>query len=371
MKLTLAKQDLFRCLNSVISAAERKHHIQILTHVCVEVKDGTISFTTSDMEIECHAYMQCAAEGKYKVCVNAKKFFDISKTTASTELTLDFSDPNQLLVKSGKSKFVLPCLNGDDFPRFSLAHEKEKRLNFKFSVLLDAIKRVAFCASNSDVRQYLLGIKLEIRNNLLTAIATDGYRLALIDIAEDSFKSTDEVDVIIPKKVCNEILKLGNSFEDINFTLVVNSSSYIGFQFPGLTITSRLIEGRYPDCRALVPENHPIKIIVNKNDLRAKLNEVSIMLNERFRVIIIELRNNLLQLSTNNTELDSAEVGMDISYSGDTIKIGCNVNHLLDVLNSIDADDVSLAFKDPDDKIVLNFTNRPSPQYIVMPSRIS
>ena len=371
--LKINRIDLLRSLSNIVFAAERKHHIQILTNVLIEVRDTLFRITTTDMELECKSNITLSEPFSEKIltCVSAKRLYDICRTTPSTDLMLDFSKQSQLVIKADGSRFVLPRLDGVDFPRFSIKEENEKEFVFQFSSFIDLIKRVSFCASNNDVRQYLLGVKFEIRDKVVTSIATDGYRLALYDKTIDSLPDGSKVDIILPKKVCTELIKLSTSFINENITIIINEVSYVSFQLGGLLIRSRLIDGNFPECRSLLPTDHPLTVTVDREELRSKLSETATMLNERFRVIIIELAKNNMQLSTNNSEIDKAEVSMDVNYSMENIKIGCNLNHISEVLQIMDSKEILISLKDPDDKILLEFPEKDSPKYIIMPSRIS
>lgn len=372
MNIKINRIELLRSLSSIVFAAERKHHIQILTNVLIEIRENNFYLTTTDMELECRSRL--TLENSYDAnsfCVSAKSLHDIVRVTKVSDLILDFTKESQLIVKAGKSKFTLPMLDGIDFPRFTVKSENEKEFIFNYSVITDILKRVSFCASNNDVRQYLLGVKLELREQLITAIATDGYRLALYDVKSENLPTNTEVDVILPKKVCTELIKLNSIFSNEDLKIIINESNYINFQVGELSIISRLIDGKYPECRSLIPESHPFSVKIDREEFKNKLSETSTMLNERFRVIVMQLEKNNLQLSTNNTEVEKAEVILEVGYTADPIKIGCNLNHISEVLQAMDSTEVKISLKDSDDKILIEYPDQASPQYIVMPSRIT
>lgn len=366
MNIIINKETLLAPLQQVIGAVERKQTSPILGNVLIQSKDGSMSLTATDMEIELVARLEAESNEDFATTLPARKLLDICKALPNDASINMNIEENQVTLKSSKSRFTLSSLSAKDFPvideikassQFSLP-QKELKLLFD---------KTAFAMAQQDVRYYLNGMLLEINKNGIRLVATDGHRLALSEYNEDLDLSSDK-QLIIPRKGVLELSRLLNNSDDS--ANVILSQNHIRVETSEIVFTSKLIDGKFPDYNRVIPLDGNKLLRVNRELLKQSLHRISILSNEKYRGIRLTLDKNNLLIQANNPDQEEAEEEVTVDYDEMQIEIGFNVTYLLDVLSVLDSEDVVVKLKDSNSSCIITSSETELFRYVVMPMRL-
>ena len=366
MKISISRDAILSPLQMVNNVIERRQTLPILSNVLLSIVDNKISLTGTDLEIEVINQVEAISADDGTTTLPARKFFDICKALPDgSTIELSINDDRATL-KSGKSRFSLSTLASNEFPNIdSLIAPSEFTVSQK--VLKKLIDQTQFCMAQQDVRYYLNGLMLEISNDKLTAVATDGHRLAYCE-SEASVGIPDSRQVIIPRKAVVEISRL---LEDSDENVVIAlSENHIRLSFNDVIFTSKLIDGKFPDYQQVIPKNSENEVKGARDLLYQSFNRTSVLSNEKYRGMRLQLLPNQLTATVHNPEQDEAEEIIEVDYSGDEFEIGFNVSYLLDALNAIKSDEVVMQLTDSNHSCLLFGSSDPASKYVVMPMRL-
>ena len=366
MKFSVDRESLLRPIQQVSGVVERRQALPILQNLLLEIQNGKLLITGTDLEIELKTYVEVSAQEEGLVTVPARKLLDICREIPD-RAKIDFSlKQNRLELKSGRFRSTLSTLPADDFPTFD---ESESNLTVEadakeFKLLLD---KTSFAMAHQDVRFFLNGMLIESGQNFLRAVATDGHRLALSNIQQAGLNEK-EVQVIVPRKAVLELQRLlpelagGVKIEFSQANLKVLSNSY--------TFATKLVDGKFPDYQRVIPKDGSKVVIAERDELRQALNRTSILSNEKFRGIRCNLSSAQLELSANNPEQEEAEESISVNYEGEELQIGFNVSYLQDVLSVIDNEKVRITLHDSNSSAILEDPDVDQFLYVVMPMKL-
>jgi len=367
MHFIISKDSLLKPLTMVSGAIERKHTLPILSNVLIEVSLDSVKFTGTDMEVELVAsatpdnVIQAGA-----ITIPAKKLFDICRSLpgdAEIELKVD---GHSAVVKSGKSRFSLSTLPASDYPNLE-EWQSDDQIEIARHTLRALIERINFSMANQDVRYYLNGMSFELETDIIRTVATDGHRLAL---AQQPVVNgvKQQKQVIVPRKAVLEILRL---VEDDNEPLQIHlGNNHIRIIDKQFVFTSKLVDGRFPDYRRVLPQGGDKTIVADKNMLKDVFQRVSILSNEKFKGVRLNLSQGELLVSANNPEQEQAEETAMVDYNGGDLEIGFNVSYIIDVLNNINTDTVKIMLADANSSALIEGYDDPSSLYVVMPMKL-
>ncbi|WP_392552230.1 DNA polymerase III subunit beta [Orbus wheelerorum] len=367
MKFIIDREKLIKPLQLVTAPLSSRPTLPILGNLLLQVNDNTLSMTGTDLEIEMIARIKLAeANEPGTTTVPARKFLDICRSLpndAQLSITLDDS---RLTIQSGRSKFSLSILPASDFPNL-----ENWQYDVDFSIpqktLKQLIDSVQFSMANQDVRYYLNGMLFETENNLLKTVATDGHRLAVCALPIGQNIPTTS-SVIMPRKGVLELAKLvGDSDEPINIQIGNNN---LRVNLADLTFTSKLIDGRFPDYKKVLPRNPDKTLDASCEELKNALSRAAILSNEKFKGIRLYIDNNQIKITANNPEQEEAEEIVDVKYSAQPLEIGFNVTYLLDVLNTLKCDTIQILLSDSTSSVQIEDINKQAATYVVMPMRL-
>ena len=366
MKFKIQREDLLTPLQQVIGAVEKRQTLPALANVLIKADNDQLSITATDLEIELVSKVQQMMDEPGEITLPAKKLLDICKSLpAESEISIDV-DVDRAIVKSGRSRFTLTTLPASDFPALD-----EITSVYEFSlpqnILKELIEKTAFAMAQQDVRYYLNGLMMEVSSGVIRTVATDGHRLAYCEkVIEGDL--ADSKQVIIPRKGVAELQRLlADTDEPIK---VVLGNNHIQCELPNQRFTSKLIDGRFPDYKRVMPQDEGNRMIMDRENLKQALVRASILSNEKYRGIRVMLSNNLLKLQAQNPDQEEANVELEIDYSGDAMEVGFNVNYMLDVLNTSSQDVVQGVIKDANSSCLLSFPDEPHSKYVIMPMRL-
>jgi len=372
MKFTVERAVLLKTLSHVQSIVEKRNTIPVLSNVRLEALADGITFKATDMDIEITEITDAKIIEKGATTAPAHMLYDIvRKLSDGSQVELIFPDEKgQLSIASGRSKFSLPTIDVEDFPLIS-GDELPIKFSMKREDLKDVIDRTQFAASTEETRYYLNGLyihaKTEGKAKVLRVVATDGHRLACVEapLPQGAEKMNG---VIIPRKTIAEIRKLldDSNSEDITLWL---SENKIRFVLKDITLTSKLIDGTYPDYERVIPTNNDKVLELSAKDLSTAVDRVSVVA-ERTRAIKMITSKNHLVITTSSPDLGSALEELEAKYDSDALEVGYNFRYLLDILSVIKGDNVQMTFSDSSSPSIVRNTADASAIYVLMPMRV-
>ncbi|WP_077284471.1 DNA polymerase III subunit beta [Cognaticolwellia aestuarii] len=367
MKFSLNRELLLKPLLLVSGAVERKSTLPILGNILFDVSGQSLTLTATDLELEMVAYATVdnhAEDGK--ITIPARKLLDICKSLPDDSM-LTFEAINDVIkISTGRSKYSLSTLPASDFPNIE---EWQGDVEFKLlkSELLRLIESTHFSMANQDVRYYLNGMSIETEGHEIRSVATDGHRLAICKISNQELELPAR-QVIVPRKGILEIIRLLDPVDEaVQVFLGANHIRIIDNEF---SFTSKLVDGRFPDYRRVLPRNGDKILNANKDELRQVLSRASILSNEKFKGVRLNFGNTELKITANNPEQEQAEEIIGIDFPYEEVEIGFNVSYVLDVLNAIKETDVKFTLADANSSVVIEGGESGEALYVVMPMRL-
>ncbi len=364
MRLTIERAALLRALGHVQSVVERRNTIPILSNVLLRAEDGQLSLSATDMDLEIVASVAAQGARKGAATAPAHTLYDIvRKLREGAQIEIESaSDKGSLTVRSGRSTFTLACLPPEDYPLMAggeLAH------GFTLSAtdLKRLIDRTRFAISTEETRYYLNGIFLHAAKssdlNMLRAVATDGHRLARMEIPLPE-GAAGMPGVIVPRKTVTELRKLIDELDqDVAVAL---SDTKIRFTFGNAVLTSKLIDGTFPDYDRVLE-------VVCK-DFAEAVDRVSTISTEKSRAVKLTIERGNLMLSATSPENGTATEEIEVRYSASPLEIGFNSRYLLDITEQIEGEGARFAMADAASPTVVRDTADGSALYVLMPMRV-
>ena len=364
MKLSAARDELLKPLQAVIGVVERRQTMPILSNVLLVGRDGQLSVTATDLEVELVAKTEVNVETGGEITVSGRKLLDICKALPEgAEISISVSG-EKMAVRSGRSRFTLATLPAAEFPTVEDI-KAGQTISVAQEVLGRLIEKTHFSMAQQDVRYYLNGMLLETSGQHLRAVATDGHRLALCQADLDS-KMPDQ-QVIVPRKGVLELQRLMGGGGALDIELGAN---HIRIQLEGIRFTSKLIDGRFPEYERVIPQESSNQLQADKETLRSALQRTAILSNEKYRGIRLIIRDSGVVLQAHNPEQEEAEEEVEVEYSGDDIEIGFNVNYLLDAIGAVDGEEITLSVVDSNSSCLIREPDNESARFVVMPMRL-
>ncbi|MGD8325607.1 MAG: DNA polymerase III subunit beta [Sphingomonadales bacterium] len=371
MKLTLEKGALLKALSHVQSVVERRNAIPILSNVLIEGEGGKLRLTATDLDLSMVEEAEAEVTQGGATTVPAHTLFDIvRKLPDGAQVALNLADGERMHLSAGRSRFTLATLPREDFP-----HLSEGDLPYRFSLSSSDMKRLIektrFAVSTEETRHYLNGIYLHAAevegDRFLRAVATDGHRLAKLDLPAPE-GVTGMPGVIIPRKAVSEIHKLLDGAEgDVHVAL---SDTKIRVQTGSATMTSKLIDATFPDYQRVIPASNGQILSVGRQEFAEGVDRVATVATDKTKAIKLSLNDNRMILSVHNPESGTAEEELEVSYGGDQIDIGFNSRYLNDILSQIDGETVEAHLADSNSPTLLRDSADEAALYVLMPMRV-
>lgn len=365
MKLKVNREALLKPLQQVAGVVERRQTLPVLSNVLMQVEGNQLSMTGTDLEVELIGRLTPDSAEEGEITVPARKLMDICRELPeSAEIVFEYAD-QRLTVRSGRFRSTLSTLPAEDFPSVDRsAEEMTTTLDAKsFKRLLD---RTAFAMAQQDVRYFLNGMLIEIGEGHVRTVATDGHRLAMSNLAIETDGGPRQV--IVPRKGILELQRLLQEIDgDVKITI---GSNHLCAESPDFTLTTKLVDGRFPDYERVVPKNGDKIVMADKQELRQALSRTAILSNEKFRGIRVNLSDGQLQLTANNPEQEEAQEVVSVDYRGGELEVGFNVGYIQDVLGVVDGDKVKITLADANSSALLEEPENDDSVYVVMPMKL-
>ncbi len=367
MKFSMERAALLGALGHVQNVVERRNTIPILSNVLMSAENGTINFVATDLDIEISESTDADVAIAGDVTAAAHTLYDIArKLPDGAEVSLSIGSDGRLEVDAGRSHFVLPLLPAGDFPKMT-ADDFTHDFALGAAELSRLIDKTKFAISTEETRYYLNGIYLHAVTGKLRCVATDGHRLALCEMT-----APDGADglpgVIIPRKTIAEVRRL---IDGLSETIEISvSEAKIRFKVGSAVLTSKLIDGTFPDYDRVIPKGGDKKLVVDNDVFASAVDRVSTISAEKSRSIKLTLEGDNLTLAVNNPEHGNAREDLMVDYGAENLEIGFNAKYLLDVTSQIEARDIDFTLSDPASPALVKDPEDDGALFVLMPLRV-
>jgi DNA polymerase-3 subunit beta len=372
MKVTLERAELLKSLGHVHRVVERRNTIPILANVLVRAEKAALHLKATDLDLEVVESIPAEVAPAGSTTVPAHMFYEIvRKLPEGSQVVLESSSDRAVLaIRAGRSRFTLQTLPESDFPDLT-AGDMTHKFTLAAADLKRLIDKTQFAISTEETRYYLNGIYLHAagsgKSATLRAVATDGHRLAQTDLPVPA-GAAGMPGIIVPRKTVTEVQRL---IEDSQAEVAVElSSTKIRFSIGDVVLTSKLIDGTFPDYGRVIPTGNDKELTVDKKDFEAAVDRVSTVSSERGRAVKLSLSSGKLVLSVTNPDSGSATEELEVEYDGDPLDIGFNSRYLLDIAAQLDGEVAVLRLADPGSPTLIQDKDAKGALYVLMPMRV-
>ncbi|MGQ0694871.1 MAG: DNA polymerase III subunit beta [Nitrospiraceae bacterium] len=375
MKVRIGRDELLTGLQRVQGVVEKRNTMPILSNILLEAKQDGAEIVATDLEIGMRGLYKATVLKTGGVTISARKLFEIIKELPPGEIDLTAGDNNWTTIESGKSHFKVVGLSSAEFPALP-AIEREGLIPLSGDGLLELIRKTLFAAGDNDARYILNGLLVTLmvtdKKTVLRLVGTDGHRLAVAEqeVGKAGSKGgPQEIKAIIPKKAAQEMRRLleegGDGEPLIGFT-----KNLMIFRKSGLLLTSRLMEGNYPNYQQVIPKEGGRKITANRVELEGALRRVSVLSKDKASAVKVSFASGKLTLFSSSPDYGEAAEELPARYEGEALNTGFNARYLLDVLSVLDGESISLQMETPLSPCLIQEPESPGFKCVVMPIKI-
>ena len=372
MNVTIERAALLKALSHVQSVVERRNTIPILANVLLEAREGKLGLTATDMDLTIVEDVEAEVTTPGATTAPAHTLYDIVRKLpdgAQVELSLQ-GETGQMQLSAGRSQFQLATLPKEDFPSTG-TDELPQAFKLHAEELRNLIDRTRFAISTEETRYYLNGIYMHATKSqgqqVLRGVATDGHRLARfeVDLPEGA---AEMPGIIVPRKTVNEVRKLIDESE--TGITVALSDTRIKFSFDSTVLSSKLIDGTFPDYERVIPSGNDKTMTVDTKSFAKAVDRVATISTEKSKAVKLSLDGSALALSATSPENGSANEELEIGYDGDPIDIGFNARYLVDIADRIDGAEAQFSLSDSASPTIVRDPQDGSALYVLMPMRV-
>ena len=369
MQLIQAHRDaLLKPLTTVAGIVERRHTLPILANILMRKRGKAVSFVATDLEVQITTNTEFGVgDQDTAVTVGARKLLDILRALpANEEITISLVS-NKMTVQCGKSRFSLQTLAATDFPTLAEPEATDISISLPQRTLKHLFGMTSYAMAQQDIRYYLNGTLLVFEPGTLRAVATDGHRLAHCSHTQDGIQSPREI--IVPRKTVQELQRLLSDSDEL--VSVDCAAGQVRFRFDEVELVSKLVEGKFPDYKRVIPTNYTRHFEVSREALLASLQRAAILSTDKLRSVRFQLADNNLTASSTNADQEEALEEIEVNYEHEALDVGFNVSYLLDFLSNIKQETVRWSvMPDANASALLTLPDDDAFQYVVMPMRI-
>jgi DNA polymerase-3 subunit beta len=366
VKFEITRDTLLKPIQAVIGVVERRQTMPVLSNLLLAVDGKALIVTGTDLEVELTAATELACEDTGEVTVPGRKLLDICRALPEGATLKVRLDKERLHIQSGRSRFSLSTLPAAEFPVVEDINAQH-RFEIPQKMLRELLDRTHFSMAQQDVRYYLNGLLLEMNENQLRAVATDGHRLALCEAAAN-LDGAPAQQVIVPRKGVLELQRLLG--DDETAATVETGSNHIRVRVGDLRFTSKLIDGRFPDYDRVVPKGGDKTMRADRLLMRDCLNRTAILSNEKYKGVRLQFMDQRVVVQAHNPEQEEAEDEFEADYQGGDLEIGFNVVYLLDAINALGSEEVIFKLSDANSSCLIVDPESDAHRYVVMPMRL-
>jgi DNA polymerase III subunit beta len=364
MKLKIRKEDIIDGLQRVQSIVNPRTTLPILSNVLFRAENDRLWLSATDLEVSVRASVPAEVLEEGGVTLHARRAFSIFRELSTPEIEISADDRDLAEIRSGSSRFKMVGISEDDFPPLP-SLEEGNSYTMEQGALRAMLQKTAYAASTDETRQILNGVLLSFRNDKLTAVATDGRRLALVE-HEVEFPPDAESDLIVPSKTIGELIRTLGEEGTIR---ILATNKQVVFDFGDMLVVSRLIEGTYPNYRQVIPASSEQRVPVERESLLAAVRRAALMTTDQTRSVRLNFFKNQLEIVTETPDIGEARETIPIKYTENDISVAFNPEFLLDPLKTLDSDEI---FMEITDELSPGVIKSDVPfLYVLMPMRIS
>jgi len=364
MKLSVSKEKLLEGLQTVQNVVSTRTTLPILSNVLLEAGDGQLRLTTTDLDVGMRGAIEATIEKPGAATLPARRLFTIVRELPSAEILLEVDSKSVASIRCGPSFFKILGLPQEEFPPLP-KFEGAKTFTLRQKDLKDGLRKTAYAISTDETRYVLNGILFSFKDNKLTLVATDGRRLALVDI-ELEFPRSHEVEIILPTKAVTELARLVSDEGDVKMSV---SENQVAFEVDGSLLVSKLIEGNYPNYRQVIPPEAKERITLERESFLNTVHRVSLLSSEKSNSVKLVFSKNNIDIIANTPEVGEARESLAVNYKGRDFSIAFNPEFLMAPLRNLPTDEV---FLDLIDEMSPGVIKVQTPfLYVLMPMRIS
>jgi DNA polymerase-3 subunit beta len=365
MKLSAERETILQPLQAVIGVVERRQTMPILANVLLNARSGRLAITATDLEVELLASTEVSVQQAGEITVPGRKLLDICRALPEKVTVTIAVDGEKVTVRAGRSRFTLSSLPAAEFPTVEEIHAQQS-LTIPQAELRRLLDQTHFSMAQQDVRYYLNGMLLETEGSTLRAVATDGHRLALCELVLES-KAKASQQVIVPRKGVLELQRIlaGDGMVELSI-----GTNHLRAQIGDIRFTCKLIDGRFPEYSRVIPAAPAHTLTADRDVFRHALQRTAILSNEKYRGIRLSVKPNAITLQAHNPEQEEAEEEIEVSYKGEELDVGFNVNYLLDALGAVEGTEVELGLTDANSSCLIRAPGVATCKYVVMPMRL-
>jgi len=368
MRLTISREKLQEGLNAVTASIPTKTTLPVLANILVETTDRGIKLSGTDLDIAVSTEVSADVELPGAVTIPAKKLSEIARELPPAPVRLAAVGEQRITLECGRSKFKLLGLPRDEFPTFPAVRFDES-WRIRSSDLQKLIAHTSFAVSTEESRPILNGVLWELRPDRMSMVATNGHRLAKMDVPITSDFAPSN-DLIVPPKALEQVRRLFPAEEELE---IGRGENHIGFRSPFTAVYTRLIEGPYPNYEQVIPRDNDRIAVADKVALISALKRMSVVASDQTHRIRLSFNSGMLKFSVQTPDLGEAQDELPLRYTGDQLDIGFNASYLLEILRYIPTDDVRITLKAPERAATLEpegWSDSASYLCLVMPLRL-
>lgn len=364
MKFSVSKDKLLEGLQTVQNVVSSRTTLPILSNVLIRAEDGVLRLTTNDLDVGMSCSIEAQVEKGGGTTLPVRRLSSIVKELPSSDVSVEVDGKNVATLRCGQILFKMNGLAEEEFPALPKLDDA-KVFTLKQKDLKDGLRKTAYAISADETRYVLNGILFTFKENKLTMVATDGRRLALVDL-EVEFPRSLEVDIIVPAKCINELQRLVGEEGELKMTVGENQ---VSFEVNGKLLVSKLIEGNYPNYRQVIPAEPKERVTIERSVLFDAVRRVSLLSSDKSNSVKLNFTKNNLEITANTPEIGEAHEDMAINYKGKDLSIAFNPGFLQDPLRNLVEEEIHFELIDEMSpgviKVTLPFL------YVLMPMRIS
>lgn len=365
MKFSIPREALLAPIAQVVNVVERRQTLPVLANFLIEAVDEGLRITGTDMEVELVARANADVAQTGSITVPARKLVDICRALPDgVQMNIQLN-VDKLAIHAGRSRFTLSTLPASEFPS---SDQSESLASYQVSQskLRRLVDKTSFAMAHQDVRHYLNGLLLEFRDDQVRAVATDGHRLALSEM--DADLSGEPRSLIVPRK---GVLEINRILEDIDEPLnVIVGQGFLRIDRERIIMTTKLIDGRFPDYEAVIPMATDNALQANRSEMIDALQRAAILSNEKYRGVRLDMEPGIVRVVAHNPQQEEAVEEIEAKHNFDQLKVGFNVNYLLDALNAIDGEQVRVALRDANSSCLVTAIDSDNVRQVVMPLKL-
>jgi DNA polymerase-3 subunit beta len=343
MRFTITREKLQEGLAAVTPTTPPKTTLPVLANILVETTERGIRLSGTDLDIAVTTEVAADVETQGAITIPAKKLSEIAKELAPSPVRMATSGEQRITIDCGRSHFKLLGLPRDEFPNFPTV-KFDSSWRIKSGDLQKLIQHTAFAVSNEESRPILNGVLWELRPDNMRMVATNGHRLAKMDVPINSAGAPSS-DMIVPPKALDQIRRLFPQDEELE---IARGDNHLGFRSPFTAVYTRLIEGPYPNYDQVIPRDNNRIAVADRQGLISALRRMSVIASDQTHRIRLSFNSGLLRFSVQTPDLGEANDEMAVRYNGDPLDIGFNATYLLEILRYIPTDEVKLTFRAPE-----------------------